>query len=401
MLFRILFIEFSLSQNDTLVSYDVRTKIIEDVKNIQFDTTKKFENTMWNVGTLNGYSELSLIKPTEVFPGSGFTDYRPAQQLFSVSNYPIRTVVKLFKYRNGIIKQEGSGVMVSKDLVLTAMHCVYFYNDSDTVATFNDSMLVKPAYDNGKENTLCEKSISAMYYFPKSNFKNILSQDVAIIKLREPIGFKTGWVGISFYEEDSSLRNKVFHKFSYPGTVDPSDSTRVFNGDTLYYNYGILDVIEQDAFGYNISGIPGQSGSSLIYTDNFSYYSIGVQNWSFQSRHYRFSKGMYYAFRGIIESSTNSIKVLNNSSVDYSLSNAYPNPFNPTATIQFSVSKDSYVNIEVFDILGRKIETLLSETKIKGNYKIMVNGLGLPSGIYFVRMQAGGFKKTIKILLSK
>lgn len=400
--FQIFFCEISLPQNDTLVSYDVRTRKIEFVTNIHFDTTKQFENTAWNAGTLNGFSELSLIKPINVFPGSGFTDFRPAQQLFPVSHYPQRTAVKLFKYRNGILKQECSGIMVSQDLVLTASHCVYFYNDTDTIATFNDSLLAIPAFDNGKENPLFAKSVSAKYYLPKSNFDYIYSEDVALVELREPIGLKTGWIGISFFEDDSSLINKVFHKFSYPGTVDLFDSTRVYNGDTLYYNFGTLDIIGKYDFGYNINGIPGQSGSSLFYTDNLSYYySIGVQDWSGQSLHYRFSKELYFGFKGIIEGTTNSIYVKRNYPFDYYLSNAYPNPFNPTTTIEFSISKDSFVNIEVFDVLGHKIQTLINDKRSKGSYKIMFLGKELPSGSYFVRMQAGGFVKTIKVILTK
>lgn len=399
--FQILFYEICFSQNDTLVSYDVRTKQIESVKNTHFDTTKRFENTLWNVGTLNGISELSLLKPTDVFPGSGFTDYRPAQQFFPVSNYPQRTTVKLFKYRNGIIKQEGSGVMISKDLVLTASHCVYLYNGSDSIATFHDSLLAIPAFDNGKENQFCGKSISAMYYLPKSNFQYFLSQDVAIIKLREPIGLKTGWVGISFFEEDSSLKNKVFHKFSYPGTVDLTDSTRVFNGDTLYYNYGTLDLIEQNEFGYNISAIPGQSGSSLIYTNNESYYSVGVLNWMHQSRHYRFSKEMYYAFKGIIESSTNSIKIHNNSPVEYSLSNAYPNPFNPTTQFEFQLPIKSTVSLRIYDIIGREVEILVNELKEPGKYSVQWNAPQFASGMYLAKMTAGSFLSTKKIMLVK
>ena len=65
-------------------------------------------------------------------------------------------------------------------------------------------------------------------------------EDIAIIKLREPIGLKTGWAGIAFASNDIYFQNKVLHKFSYPGIVDPSDSSRVFNGDTMSYNYGTV-----------------------------------------------------------------------------------------------------------------------------------------------------------------
>lgn len=83
------------------------------------------------------------------------------------------------------------------------------------------------------------------------------------------------------------------------------------------------------------------------------------------------------------------------------LSRNYPNPFNPTTTINFSVPKSGIVTIKIYDILGREIKTLVSEEKAAGNYNIQFDGSRLPSGVYFYRMQAGDFVQTKKLVLLK
>lgn len=89
------------------------------------------------------------------------------------------------------------------------------------------------------------------------------------------------------------------------------------------------------------------------------------------------------------------------SPIDFSLSQNYPNPFNPITTINYSVPKSNFVTIKVFDILGREVETLVNNEKLKGNYKVEFNGSTLSSGIYFYRMQAGDFVETKKLILIK
>lgn len=79
----------------------------------------------------------------------------------------------------------------------------------------------------------------------------------------------------------------------------------------------------------------------------------------------------------------------------------YPNPFNPITVIEFSVHNSSYVEILVYDVMGRKVETILSKYLTNGNYSIKWNASSLPSGIYFIEMINGIFKQTQKALLLK
>jgi hypothetical protein len=79
----------------------------------------------------------------------------------------------------------------------------------------------------------------------------------------------------------------------------------------------------------------------------------------------------------------------------------FPNPFNPTTKIKYSIPQSSNVVIKVFDILGNEIETLVSEEKQKGTYEITWYAENLPSGIYFYQLQAGSFVETKKMVLMK
>lgn len=79
----------------------------------------------------------------------------------------------------------------------------------------------------------------------------------------------------------------------------------------------------------------------------------------------------------------------------------YPNPFNPKATIIFSVPMEGKVLIEVFNLLGQRVRVLLNEVIEKGKHTIIFDAAGLPSGIYFYRFSAGRYSITKKMVLSK
>ena len=92
---------------------------------------------------------------------------------------------------------------------------------------------------------------------------------------------------------------------------------------------------------------------------------------------------------------------LNDLPEHFSLEQNYPNPFNPTTTIKYSVLKESFVIIKIYNVLGKEINTLVNERKSEGNYTINFNATNLPSGVYFYRMQAGSFVSTKKFVLLK
>ena len=86
---------------------------------------------------------------------------------------------------------------------------------------------------------------------------------------------------------------------------------------------------------------------------------------------------------------------------DFSLNNPYPNPFNPSTTISFGVPEDSNVSIEVFDVNGRLVETLINDNLDAGYHEIQWDATLQSSGLYIIKMQSDRFIDTQKLMLIK
>ncbi len=84
----------------------------------------------------------------------------------------------------------------------------------------------------------------------------------------------------------------------------------------------------------------------------------------------------------------------------------YPNPFNPETNIAFSVKEKANVQIEVYNVKGQKVKTLVNNVMDQGNHSITWNGKDdsskdVASGIYFYRMKSGKYTATGKMILMK
>ena len=85
----------------------------------------------------------------------------------------------------------------------------------------------------------------------------------------------------------------------------------------------------------------------------------------------------------------------------FALEPAYPNPFNPVTTIRYALPQAERVTLEVFDMLGRRVATLVNEAQKAGRYALRFEAGDLASGVYFYRMRAGSFVETHKMVLLK
>jgi len=124
---------------------------------------------------------------------------------------------------------------------------------------------------------------------------------------------------------------------------------------------------------------------------SFGRYTDGLNNWEFMLP----TPGTSNLFTGIQEYS---------SPINFEM-NVFPNPFNPTTNIIFSIPKSENTTIIVYDILGREVLTLLDEYKVAGSYLIELNSnkadKKLSSGMYLCRIKSDEYVKTEKILLLK
>jgi len=95
--------------------------------------------------------------------------------------------------------------------------------------------------------------------------------------------------------------------------------------------------------------------------------------------------------------------VLNNQNIanNFELSQNYPNPFNPSTLITYTVAKEGFVKISVFDELGREVAVPVNQYRRPGRYSIVFNAGNLSSGMYFYRIEANGFTAAKKMILIK
>lgn len=87
--------------------------------------------------------------------------------------------------------------------------------------------------------------------------------------------------------------------------------------------------------------------------------------------------------------------------VQYELSQNYPNPFNPVTNIRFSIPKEGFVTLKVFDITGKEVRTLVNEDLQAGKFNVDFSGTDLASGVYFYRINTSGFSDVKKMILVK
>jgi len=210
----------------------------------------------------------SLWEP-ELAPRSGltplnrrFTSLMAANQ---ITTYPRRAMVKvLFSGRGG--NYSCSGTLIDRNLVITAGHCVYDYDNREM---FSDFVII-PAYDYYAANSEPfgrSGATRAMWWLDYSRYADY-SYDIGLIKLRTPLGDYTGWLGYGYHPSCNFLTNNTFHNYSYPGEE--------YQSRQMYYRYGSFDECVnfigttnpyKMARAWN-RGIPGQSGSAAYSKNN-------------------------------------------------------------------------------------------------------------------------------------
>ncbi|HQF43544.1 MAG TPA: T9SS type A sorting domain-containing protein, partial [Ignavibacteriaceae bacterium] len=91
----------------------------------------------------------------------------------------------------------------------------------------------------------------------------------------------------------------------------------------------------------------------------------------------------------------------NNIPTEYFLSQNFPNPFNPSTKINFSIPQEEFVSLKIFNSLGEEIAELVNETKPAGNYSVSFDASGLSSGVYIYRLSTGASVQMKKMILNK
>jgi hypothetical protein len=84
---------------------------------------------------------------------------------------------------------------------------------------------------------------------------------------------------------------------------------------------------------------------------------------------------------------------------DFKLLQNYPNPFNPLTTINYELPATNYVELSIYNLLGQKVATLVSENQKAGEHQVKWDASAFASGIYYSRIEAGVFQDVKKLIL--
>ncbi|HTX17803.1 MAG TPA: DUF362 domain-containing protein [Bacteroidota bacterium] len=203
--------------------------------------------------------------------------------------------------------------------------------------------------------------------------------------------FNNGWMSSVFLSQDNVAIESVALDFiRAEAAVNPHDTTVYGAVDNYLHEASQADNPPSGTY-YSPNG------------DGIRLPSLGVhEHWNNSTdRMYSRNLGTGAGIELVrIQSSTTGVKEKEIASEFQVLTN-YPNPFNPSTTIRFTTPQTGRVLLEVFDITGRKVSTLVDRVLVLGEHEVKFDARGLSSGVYLCRLETVGSVRSLKILLQK
>lgn len=262
---------------------------------------------------------------------------------------------------------------------------ITFHENKGYITTFNPNYDLLITTNNGNNwigsyNLLQSGGIDGIDFQNNTGFIAGYTTDIRIVS--HPAIFKTTNNGINWSQRD------FLNRHGYLGSIKMYSEqiiycTGSYYQDSLFGDKGIILTSINSGLTWNEQQWNGGYLRGISFTAN-KCYLVGANGTVLVSN-------IPIGIQQISNEVPNNISLYQN----------YPNPFNPTTNITFAITNREIVKLSIFDVLGRKILTLLNQELQAGIYKVDWNAPNYPSGIYYYSLETRGYFKTKKMMLIK
>ncbi|MCP9292495.1 T9SS type A sorting domain-containing protein [Gracilimonas sediminicola] len=201
--------------------------------------------------------------------------------------------------------------------------------------------------------------------------------------------------GIDFDEYLTNVFNEFFFVEMYNDEYYEGDDVWIpYSRTTLAYDGQLVIEVEEEYFYESEGEWMAEYRNTFTYengkiAEDLATYSFDGMNWDDESR-------TLYEY-GMVTS----IDEVNDDISTFKLSQNYPNPFNPTTQIAYEISAPGKVLLEVYNVLGERVATLVNANQVAGEYVAGFNASGFPSGIYYYKLVSGQHQQVRSMTLIK
>ncbi len=189
--------------------------------------------------------------------------------------------------------------------------------------------------------------------------------------------------------------------------LEPQHQTVLTSADTINFLWGSSSDVDNDPLSYELRIFDAGWDTTINSIADTEFEYLG--NGSLQlNTNYQWTISVFDGLLSVASTDTFSFTTPQPNGIDdidnaipkvFALRQNYPNPFNPTTTIEYDLPKASRVKIEIYNLLGKKVKTILDENNGAGSHKFVFDSNNLASGVYFYRIQADTYTNSKKMIL--
>ncbi len=394
--------------NDVFVNQSRYLATVDNLGNIILEETQSWENQNWVTYRTNSHTydergnaltDTIRVSTNNVFEivGTNTCTYNSNNDYLKITHneYEANSITYMDEYtyvyddRFNLLSQT---YFQDHTTGFTSERITYTYdNQNNVITTLYDHMenaswvneeYILMTYDNSGNMATQERQLWENGAWIKSSFSTYqYDSNNKIVTLLGYVWNENSWVNTwrrtYTYNQNSSLLQNMFE------SVDENNNW-VARTKTNYTYDSNFNAATAKVESYNGNAWHEVNGYiQMFYNNNQDYIHFAARNCSLE----------YLLFTDVEDEITNNLS--------FSLNQNYPNPFNPTTTISFNLPNAEFVNLKVYDVLGREIATLVNEELTAGQHIKIFNAENLSSGVYFYKLQAGKFSETKKMLLTK